>query len=258
MPFRRTVENDGLIARSGPFAWTAGKRRREAVPPHQPPAVPTLIDTPRLTSRSASSPHDAADDADVTAKPKSRRPTKKVDIRIDAMVDELSRCDKGGALDICCRELRDDMNATRAKLREYDEKLKELIRQHASIECGQHETRIKATMVRTTQQARRKSGAAVAEIDRPPDPSADSPHDGAAAPSDAVSSKKSSSKKPSSSKKKKQSESEHKKKKSEKSHKKSTAMSSFVTTNKASRRTKANGDDRGGFVKRVLARFANL
>lgn len=69
------------------------------------------------------------------------------DIRIDEMAAELSRCDKDGALDICCRELREDMVATRERLREVDRKLRDLIKRHDELGCGAHETRVRATMV---------------------------------------------------------------------------------------------------------------
>ena len=74
------------------------------------------------------------------------------DIRIDEMAAELSRCDKNGALDICCRELREDMVATRERLREVDRTLRDLIKRHDELSCGDHETRVRATMVRTTMQ----------------------------------------------------------------------------------------------------------
>lgn len=79
------------------------------------------------------------------------------DIRIDEMAAELSRCDKNGALDICCRELREDMVATRERLREVDRKLRDLIKRHDELSCGDHETRVRATMVRTTMQKQKKS-----------------------------------------------------------------------------------------------------
>jgi septum formation inhibitor MinC len=78
------------------------------------------------------------------------------DIRIDEMAAELSRCDKNGALDICCRELREDMVATRERLREVDRKLRDLIKGHDELSCGDHETRVRATMVRSTMQQPQK------------------------------------------------------------------------------------------------------
>ena len=106
-------------------------------------ALPTL--PPQSVRERQSGPNSAS------GPPRKRTTSNEKDIRIDDMAADLSRCDNGGALDICCRELRDDMIATRAKLREVDSKLRDLIRQHEAIACGDHETRVKATMIRTTR-----------------------------------------------------------------------------------------------------------
>ena len=108
---------------------------------------------PTLPPQSVRNGPNSASGPNSTSGPPSRKRTTsdEKDIRIDDMAADLSRCDNGGALDICCRELRDDMIATRAKLREVDSKLRDLIRQHEAIACGDHETRVKATMIRTTR-----------------------------------------------------------------------------------------------------------